>query len=66
MKKYEVINPFLAFRINETQTDYTLSRGDVVELPESNSAVRAMAARGQLREITTPAPEPAEVKKKSK
>lgn len=62
MKKYEVLNPFLAFRVNETQTDYTLKRGDLVELPETNPAVRAMAARGQIREI--PAPESAEVKKK--
>lgn len=66
MRQYEVINPFLAFRVNETQTDYTLKRGDLVELPETNPAVRAMAVRGQIKEIATPAPEPAEVKKKSK
>lgn len=63
MKKYEVINPFLAFRVNETQTDCTLKRGDLVELPETNPAVQAMVARGQLKEITS-APEPAEAKKK--
>lgn len=59
MKKYEVLNPFLAFRINETQKDYTLKRGDLVELPETNPAVRAMVTRGQLKEIPNP-----EIKKK--
>ncbi len=66
MKKYEVKNPFLAFRINEVQKDYTLKRGDLVELPETNPAVRAMERRGQIKEIAIPAPNPVEVKKKSK
>lgn len=64
MKQYEVINPFLAFRINETQKDYALKRDDVVELPETNPAVRAMSARGQIKEV--PTPDNAEAKKKSK
>lgn len=62
MKKYEVLNPFLAFRIGESQKDYTLKQGDTVELPETNAAVRAMLARGQIKEA--PTPEPTGTKKK--
>lgn len=64
MKQYEVLNPFLAFRINESQKDYALKRGDTVELPETNAAVRAMVARGQIKEV--PTPKPTGTKKKSK
>lgn len=60
MKQYEVLNPFLAFRINENQKDYALKRGDVVELPEANPAVRAMVVRRQIREATEPIPTPAD------
>ena len=52
MMKYEVLNPFLAFGLNNPRKDYTLKRGDVVELPETNVAVRAMLARGQIKEVT--------------
>lgn len=54
MKKYKILNPLLAFRINEQQKDYTLTRGDIVELPETSPAVRAMLSRRQITEIPTP------------
>ena len=47
MKAYEVLAPVLVFGLhggNGTQ-DYTLKRGDIVELPEEHVAVRAMLAR---------------------
>lgn len=52
MKQYEVLAPFLVFGIpgeNGTK-DYALKLGDVAELPEEHVAVRAMLARGQIRE----------------
>ncbi|WP_300726240.1 hypothetical protein [uncultured Rikenella sp.] len=51
MKAYEVLAPVLVFGLhggNGTQ-DYTLKRGDIVELPEEHVAVRAMLARKQIR-----------------
>lgn len=52
MKQYEVLASFLAFGIHgENGTkDYALKKGDIVELPEEHVAVRAMLARGQVRE----------------
>lgn len=60
--KYEVLNPYLTFGIKNPRKDYFLKRGDVVELPDTNVAVRAMLARGQIREV----PEEATAKKKTK
>lgn len=53
MRSYEVLAPVLVFGLHgENGTrDYTMKRGDVVELPEEHVAVRAMLARKQIREV---------------
>lgn len=51
MKKYEILNSYLVFRVNETKTDYALQKGDIVELPETNIAVRALLAGGKIKEL---------------
>lgn len=51
MKKYEILNSYVVFRVNETKTDYALKKGDIVELPETNIAVRALIVRGQIKEL---------------
>lgn len=58
MKQYEVLAPILVFGIHGAggTQDYTLKQGEVVELPEEHVAVRAMLARGQIREVTTAKP----------
>ena len=60
MKTYEVINPYIvcSIRDGKTRRDYALRRGERVELPEEDVAVRAMVARRQIREVAEPA-EPA-------
>ncbi len=58
MKAYEVLAPVLVFGLHgENGTrDYTMKRGDVVELPEEHVAVRAMLARKQIRELEAARP----------
>lgn len=58
--KYEVLSPYLAFGTHNPRKDYTLKRGDVVELPETEVATRAMLARGQIREAAAAQPETAQ------
>ena len=50
MKRYQVTNPYLVFSIGsgKERREYSLKRGDVAELPETDIAVRAMLARRQL------------------
>ena len=56
MKTYEVINPYIvcSIRDGKTRREYALRRGERVELPEEDVAVRAMVARRQIREVTEP------------
>ena len=55
MKTYEVINPYVVFSVKsgDKRKEYALKQGDTVELPETEIAVRAMLARGQIKEIST-------------
>lgn len=62
MKKYEVTAPYVVFATKEAgkePKEYSLKRGDTVELPEGDIAVRAMVARKQLKEVETPTTEKA-------
>lgn len=43
---------------------YALKKGDTVELPENDIAVRAMVARRQIKEVAETTAEPAVGKKK--
>lgn len=56
MKTYEVINPYIvcSIRDGKTRREYALRRGERVELPEEDVAVRAMIARRQIREVAEP------------
>lgn len=56
MKTYEVINPYIvcSIRDGKTRREYALRRGERVELPEEDVAVRAMVARRQIREVVEP------------
>ena len=56
MKTYEVINPYIvcSIRDGKTRREYALRRGERVELPEEDVAVRAMVARRQRREGAEP------------
>ncbi|MDL2289956.1 hypothetical protein LJB95_00945 [Paludibacteraceae bacterium OttesenSCG-928-F17] len=53
MKKYIVISPFAVFAIVEgnSEKEYSLKKGDIVELPETHIAVRALVLRKQLKEV---------------
>lgn len=65
MKQYEVISPVLSFAIKDGENEkkeHLLKKGDTVELPESNIAVKAMLARRQIRPVKT-AKQPKETKK---
>lgn len=52
MKQYEVLAPCLVFSIRDEKgpKEYLLKEGDVVDLPETNIAVKAMLFRGQICE----------------
>ncbi len=56
MKTYEVINPYIvcSIRDGKTRREYALRRGERVELPEEDVAVRTMIARRQIREVAEP------------
>ena len=56
MKTYEVINPYIvcSIRDGKTRREYALRRGERVEQPEEDVAVRAMVARRQIREVAEP------------
>ena len=47
MKKYEVVSPYVVFSVKDgaARKEYALKKGDTVELPENDIAVRAMVAR---------------------
>lgn len=55
MKSYEVINPYIVFSVKDgkERKEYALKQDDTVELPETDIAVRAMLARGQIKEVAT-------------
>lgn len=65
MKNYKVINSYIVFSVKDEKgrKDYALKKGDTVELPETDIAVRAMLARGQIKEVAAPI-EPTGGKKK--
>ena len=51
MKKYKVLTPLVVFAIKEEngqKKDYTLKKGDTVDLPENDIAVLALLARKQI------------------
>lgn len=54
MKNYKVQNPYLVFSVKsgKERKEYMLKQGDTVELPEDDIAVRAMLARGQIKEVS--------------
>ncbi|MDE6876483.1 MAG: hypothetical protein K2P00_01495 [Alistipes sp.] len=54
MKIYKVQNPYLVFSVKsgKERKEYMLKQGDTVELPEDDIAVRAMLARGQIKEVS--------------
>lgn len=66
MKNYEVINPCVVFSVKDgaDRKDYTLKKGDTVELPESNITVRALLARKQIKEVAAQTADMAGSKKK--
>lgn len=54
MKKYEVLAPFVAFSVKDEKgkpKEYSLKKGDTVELPDTDTSVRALVARKQLKEV---------------
>ena len=54
MKKYEVLTPLVVFGVRDEtgeKKDYTLKKGETVDLPENDIAVRALVARNQIKEI---------------
>ena len=57
MKKYEVVSPYVVFSVKDgaARKEYALKKGDTVELPENDIAVRAMVARRQIKEVAEPA-----------
>ena len=60
MKKYEVVAPIVVFPLkgeNGEKKEHILKKGDVVDLPETDIAVRALLARNQIKEVT-PIPHP--------
>lgn len=66
MKKYEVVSPYVVFSVKADagRKEYALKKGDTVELPGNDIAVRAMVARRQIKEVVAPTVEPAVNKKK--
>lgn len=66
MKKYEIVSPYVVFSVKAGagRKEYALKKGDTVELPENDIAVRAMVARRQIKEVAVTTVEPAGSKKK--
>lgn len=66
MKKYEVVSPYVVFSVKDgaARKEYALKKGDTVELPENDIAVRAMVARRQIKEVAETTAEPVVGKKK--
>ena len=66
MKKYEVVSPYVVFSVKADagRKEYALKKGDTVELPENDIAVRARVARRQIKAGTATTVEPAGSKKK--
>jgi hypothetical protein len=52
MKKYTTLAPYIIFTINNggQKKEYSLKKGDTVELPEDDIAVRALLVRKQIEE----------------
>jgi hypothetical protein len=53
MKQYEVLAPVVVFSIkDDKQTkEYTLKKGDKVDLPETDNVVKTLSARKQIGEV---------------
>ena len=53
MKKYKVLASYLIFTVKENgeKEEYVLKKGDTVDLPENNMAVRALLVRKQIVEV---------------
>jgi hypothetical protein len=54
MKQYEVLSLYVVFAIkgdDRQKKEYTLKKGDTVDLPENDISVRALLARRQIKEI---------------
>jgi hypothetical protein len=68
MKKYTTLAPYVIFIVNNggQKKEYSLKKGDTVELPEDDIAVRALLARRQIEETTAPVAEKTKVKNKTK
>lgn len=66
MKKYEVVSPYVVFSVKADagRKEYALKKGDTVDLPENDIAVRAMVARRQIKEVAATIVEPAVSKKR--
>jgi hypothetical protein len=52
MKTYTTLAPYVVFSTNTggQKKEYALKKGDTVELPEDDIAVRALLARRQIEE----------------
>ncbi|MDR2805841.1 MAG: hypothetical protein LBB85_09445 [Dysgonamonadaceae bacterium] len=53
MKNYEIVAPYVVFAIKEengNKKEYSLKKGDKVDLPENDISVRALFARKQIKE----------------
>lgn len=57
MKTYEVTNPYIVFSVKDgtKRREYALKWGEKAALPENDITVRALLARGQIKEVATPA-----------
>ena len=68
MKKYEVVSPYVVFSVKDgaARKEYALKKGDTVELPENDIAVRAMVARRQIKEVAETTTERLSVKRNSR
>ena len=64
MKNYTTLAPYIVFNTNHggQKKEYALKKGDTVELPEDDIAVRALLARRQIAECA-PVEEPKPTKK---
>ena len=55
--KYTVLNPHLVFSVKDGdkgRKEYTLNKGDMVDLPENDITVRALVARKQIKAVDEP------------
>jgi hypothetical protein len=53
MKKYEVVAPFVVFSAqgkDGKKKEYSLKKGDTVDLPEASLSVQALLVRKQIKQ----------------